>query len=76
MAQQMVNGSHYDGDVTFTYPMSERYAVVGEPFHGKHSKSQTDTAKAKRRLHWVMRNKSIYKKGKSNDEETFVQIIG
>ena len=36
MSQQMVNGSHYDGSVTFTNRMSDRYAVVGEPFKGKH----------------------------------------
>lgn len=37
MSQQMVNGSHYDGSVTITNRMSDRYAVVGEPFHGKHT---------------------------------------
>lgn len=37
MSQQMVNGSHYDGSVTITYRMSDRYAVVGEPYKGKHA---------------------------------------
>lgn len=37
MSQQMVNGSHYEGSVTITNRMSDRYAVVGEPFHGKHA---------------------------------------
>lgn len=37
MSQQMVNGSHYNGSVTITNRMSDRYAVVGEPFHGKHA---------------------------------------
>ena len=36
MAQQMVNGSKYDGSVTITNRMSKRYAVVGEPWNGKH----------------------------------------
>lgn len=36
MAQQMVNGSYYKGSVTYTYPMSDRYAVVGEPNRGLH----------------------------------------
>lgn len=37
MSQQMVNDSYYNGSVTFTNRMSDRYAVVGEPFHGKHA---------------------------------------
>lgn len=37
MSQQMVNGSHYNGSVTITNRMSDRYAVVGEPFHGKYA---------------------------------------
>lgn len=36
MAQQMVNGSKHDGSVTITNRMTNRYAVVGEPWHGKH----------------------------------------
>lgn len=36
MSQQMVNGSFYDGSTTFTNRMSNEYAVVGEPFKGKH----------------------------------------
>ena len=40
MSQQMVNGSHYDGSVTITNRMSERYAVVSEPNRGKHRKTE------------------------------------
>lgn len=40
MSQQMVNGSHYDGDITVTYRMSERYAVVNPPEQGKHRKAK------------------------------------
>ena len=32
MSQQLVNGSYRKSDVTFTYRMSDRYAVVSEPF--------------------------------------------
>ena len=46
MSQQMVNGSHYDGSVTITNRMSDRYAVVGEPNHGKHALTE---AQKKRR---------------------------
>ena len=52
----MVNGSHYDGSVTVTNRMSDRYAVVSEPFKGKHVKPQTVKAKLKRKLHWADRN--------------------
>ena len=31
MSQQMVNGSRYEGSVTYTNRMSYEYAVVGEP---------------------------------------------
>lgn len=36
MSQQMVNGSFYNGSTTYTNRMSNEYAVVGEPFNGKH----------------------------------------
>lgn len=52
MAQQMVNGSKYDGSVTFTNRMSNRYAVIGEPFHGKHLKPQDSASLKKRKDHW------------------------
>lgn len=42
MAQQMVNGSYYHGDITVTNRMTDRYAVVGEPFHGAHLKPQDE----------------------------------
>ena len=52
----MVNGSFHNGPVTYTYRMSDRYAVVGEPYKGKHRKPQTMKAKLKRKLHWANRN--------------------
>lgn len=45
MSQQMVNGSHYDGSVTITNRMSDRYAVVGEPFKGKHHKTEAQAVR-------------------------------
>lgn len=56
MAQQMVNGSHHDGSVTITNRMSNRYAVVGMPFAGKHLKSQDPVSLRKRKEHWFIRN--------------------
>lgn len=55
MAQQMVNGSKYEGSVTFTNRMSDRYAVIGEPFNGKHLKPQDPISKQKRKEHWLIR---------------------
>lgn len=40
MSQQMVNGSHYDGDITVTNRMTDRYAVVNPPEQGKHRKTK------------------------------------
>lgn len=56
MSQQMVNDSYYDGSVTFTNRMSQRYAVVGEPFKGKHKKPQDKDSLMRRKLHWKFRN--------------------
>ena len=56
MSQQMVNDSHYDGDVTFTNCMSSRYAVVNPPFSGKHKKPQDPKSLMKRKTHWAARN--------------------
>lgn len=56
MAQQLVNGSYRKGDVTFTYRMSDRYAVVSDPFKGKHKKPQDIRSKIKRKAHWRERN--------------------
>lgn len=39
-SQQMVNGSHYDGDITVTNRMTDRYAVVNPPEQGKHRKTE------------------------------------
>ena len=55
MAQQMVNGSYYKQSQTFTLRMSDRYAVVGEPFHGKHLKPQDVKSKLRRHMHWINR---------------------
>ena len=46
MAQQMVNGSKYDGSVTITNRMTNRYAVVGEPWNGKHCNVSRRKARA------------------------------
>lgn len=40
MSQQMVNGSHYDGGITVTNRMTDRYAVVNPPEQGKHRKTE------------------------------------
>lgn len=56
MSQQMVNGSYYDGSVTITNRMSQRYAVVGEPFNGKHKKPQDPLSLAERKALWIIRN--------------------
>lgn len=61
MAQQMVNGSHYDGSVTITNRMSDRYAVVGTPFAGKHLKPQDPLSLHKRKEHWLIRKLSLLK---------------
>lgn len=55
MAQQMVNGSHYEGSKTITNRMSDRYAVVGEPFNGKHKKPQDRASLILRKLRWKKR---------------------
>lgn len=56
MAQQMVNGSHYDGSVTVTNRMSKDYAVVNPPFEGKHKKPQDPFSLRKRKMHWRLRS--------------------
>lgn len=56
MAQQMVNGSHYEGSKTVTNRMSDRYAVVGEPFKGKHKKPQDHVSLLRRKIRWKLRN--------------------
>lgn len=57
MAQQMVNGSHYDGSVTITNRMTDRYAVVNPPFQGKHCKPQDAESIAKRKRFWAMKKR-------------------
>ena len=52
MAQQLVNGSYRKGDVTFTFRMSDHYAVVSDPFKGKHKKPQDIHSKIRRKAHW------------------------
>lgn len=56
MAQQMVNGSHYDGSVTITNRMSKDYAVVNPPLKGKHKKPQDCKSLEKRHLRWLWRH--------------------
>lgn len=58
MAQQMVNGSQFDGSVTRINPMSDRYAVVGAPYQGKHLKPQDPASLKKRKEHWLIRKLS------------------
>lgn len=55
MAQQMVNGSHYNGRTTITIRDTNRYAVVNPPFQGKHKKPQDPESIAKRHAHWQWR---------------------
>ena len=55
MAQQLANGSYYKQSQTFTFRMSDRYAVVGEPFNGKHLKPQDVKSKLRRHMHWINR---------------------
>lgn len=59
MAQQMVNGSHYEGSKTVTNRMSDRYAVVSEPFKGKHKKPQDHASLLRRKIRWKMRSGNI-----------------
>lgn len=63
MAQQMVNGSRYGGDITYTNRMSSRYAVVNPPFEGKHKKPQDPESLQKRKVHFMIRHNS---KGRSS----------
>lgn len=56
MSQQLVNGSYRNSDVTFTFRMSDRYAVVSEPFNGKHKKPQDVRSRLARKQHWRERN--------------------
>lgn len=56
MSQQLVNGSHRDGSVTFTNRMTNRYAVVSEPYKGVHKKPQDPATLARRKQHWRDRN--------------------
>lgn len=58
MAQQLVNGSYCKSDVTFTFRMSDRYAVVSEPFQGKHKKPQDVRSRLSRKQHWRERNET------------------
>ena len=56
MSQQLVNGSYRKSDVTFTFRMSDRYAVVSDPFCGKHKKPQDVRSRLARKQHWRERN--------------------
>lgn len=59
MSQQMVNGSFYQGSVTVTNRMSDRYAVVNPPFSGLHLKPQDEESLRRRKEHWRVRNASL-----------------
>lgn len=61
MAQQLVNGSYRKGDVTYTFRMSDRYAVVSDPLKGKHKKPQDIRSRLKRKAHWRERNEILEK---------------
>lgn len=61
MAQQMVNGSHYDGSRTITVRQSYRYAVINPPFSGVHLKPQDEKSLARRKAHWKVRNSVLNK---------------
>lgn len=72
MAQQMVNGSYYHQDITVTNRMTDRYAVVGEPFHGAYLKPQDVWALWWRKAHNAAKEKTIVdghlvKKAKKRD---------
>lgn len=60
MGQQMLNGSHYDGSVTVTNRMSDKYAVVNPPESGKHRKTEKQR---KRRYFHNVRMREIKKDG-------------
>lgn len=59
MSQQLVNGSYRKSDVTFTFRMSDRYAVVSDPLNGKHKKPQDLRSRLARKQHWRERNEAI-----------------
>ena len=59
MSQQLVNGSYRKSDVTFTFRMSDRYAVVSDPFCGKHKKPQDVRSRLARKQHWRERNEIL-----------------
>ena len=59
MSQQMVNGSYYDGSVTVTHRMSDRYAVVNPPFSGLHCKPQDEESLKRRKKRWQQRNAAL-----------------
>lgn len=61
MAQQMKNNSRHNGSVTITERDTYRYAVVNDPFCGKHKKPQDNKSKRHRHIHWLMRNGKIDK---------------
>lgn len=75
MAQQMVNGSRYDGSRTLTNRMSDRYAVVGEPYKGKHLKPQDNVSKLKRKQNWEQRWKEYRFNKSHNLKEWFARSI-
>ena len=61
MAQQMKNNSYHNGSYTITERDTYRYAVVNDPFCGKHKKPQDKASIEKRHIHWLLRNRSFNK---------------
>lgn len=59
MSQQLVNGSYQKGSLTVTIRMSHRYAVVGEPNHGKHNVKNTPAHVRARKANWALRNSGL-----------------
>lgn len=59
MAQQMVNGSRYQGNVTETNRMSKDYAVVSPPFKGKHRTPQDPDSIKRRKQRWQLRGEGM-----------------
>ncbi len=55
MAQQFHNGGKHDGAKTVSIRDTYRYAIVNDPFTGKHRKPQTAIYRQQRKIHWFKR---------------------
>ena len=56
MAQQFHNNGAHVGSKTISNRDTYKYAVVNDPFCGKHKKPQTSQYRSRRKLRWAMRN--------------------